>query len=52
MTRNQSAAANRHAARQLDGSDGLSATVAAVRAFPTAVAELGPLDVSALSRHE
>ena len=38
---NQSAAANRRPAGQLDGSDNLSAIVAADRAFPAAVAELG-----------
>jgi hypothetical protein len=38
---NQSAAANRRPAGQLDGSDYLSAIVAADRAFPAAVAELG-----------
>ena len=38
---NQSAAANRRPAGQLDGSGNLSATVAADRAFPAAVAELG-----------
>jgi len=37
---NQSAAANRRPAGQLDGSDTLSAIVAADRAFPAAVAEL------------
>mgnify|MGYP006176101307 CR=1 FL=1 len=43
MTRwaNQSAAANRRPAGQSDGSDNLSATVAADRALPAAVAELG-----------
>jgi hypothetical protein len=35
------AAANRRLAEQSDGSDNLSAIVAADRAFPTAVAELG-----------
>ena len=38
---NQSAAANRRPAGQLDGSGNLFATVAADRAFPAAVAELG-----------
>jgi len=38
---NKGAAANRRPAGQLDGSDNLSATVAADRAFPAAVAELG-----------
>ena len=38
---NQGAAANRHPAGQSDGTDNLSATVAADRAFPAAVAELG-----------
>jgi predicted RNase H-like HicB family nuclease len=33
----------RRPAGQLDGSDNLSATVAANRAFPAAVAELGPI---------
>jgi hypothetical protein len=37
----KSAAANRRPALQSDGSDNLSATVAADRAFPAAVAELG-----------
>ena len=37
---NQSAAANRRPAGQADGSDDLSATIAADRAFPAAVAEL------------
>jgi hypothetical protein len=41
MPPNQSAAANRRPAGQLDGSDNLFATVAADRAFPAAVAELG-----------
>ena len=41
MWANQSAAANRRPAGQLDGSDNLLATVAADRAFPAAVAELG-----------
>ncbi len=41
MTPNQSAAANRRPAGQADGSGNLSATVAADRAFPAAVAELG-----------
>lgn len=40
---NQSAAANRRPAGQLDGSGNLSAIVAADRAFPAAVAELGSL---------
>ena len=40
-TPNQSAAANRRFVGQLDGSGDLSATVAADRAFPAAVAELG-----------
>ena len=38
---NQSAAANRRPALQSDGSDNLSAIVAAARAFPAAVAERG-----------
>jgi hypothetical protein len=38
---NQSAAANRRPAGQLDGSGNLFAAVAADRAFPAAVAELG-----------
>ena len=38
---NQGAAANRRPAGQLDGSGNLFATVAADRAFPAAVAELG-----------
>ena len=38
---NQGAAANRLPAGQLYGSDNLSAIVAADRAFPAAVAELG-----------
>jgi hypothetical protein len=38
---NKNAAANRRPAGQLDGADNLSATVAADRAFPAAVAELG-----------
>lgn len=37
---NQSAAANRRSAGQLDGSGNLSATIAVARAFPAAVAEL------------
>jgi len=41
MTANQSAAANRRPAGQLAGSGNLLATVAADRAFPAAVAELG-----------
>ncbi len=40
MMPNQSAAPNRRPALQLDGSGNLSATVAADRAFPAAVAEL------------
>jgi hypothetical protein len=40
---NQSAAANRRHAGQLDGSGNLLATIAADRAFPAAVAELGTL---------
>src|SRR6478609_4873200 len=40
---NQSAAANRRPAGQLDGSGNLPAIVAADRAFPAAVAELGSL---------
>ena len=40
-TPNQCAAANRRPAGQSDGSGNLSATVAADRAFPAAVAELG-----------
>jgi len=43
---NQSAAANRRSAGQSDGSDNLSATVAADQAFPAAVAEL------VVSRHD
>jgi hypothetical protein len=38
---NKGAAANRRPAGQLDGSGNLFATVATVRAFPAAVAELG-----------
>jgi len=38
---NKGAAANRRPAGQADGSDNLLATVAADRAFPAAVAELG-----------
>ncbi|MDB6024413.1 MAG: hypothetical protein JWM68_636 [Verrucomicrobiales bacterium] len=38
---NQGAAANCRPAGQSDGSDNLSATLAADRAFPAAVAELG-----------
>ena len=38
---NKSAAANRRPAGQSDGSGSLFATVAADRAFPAAVAELG-----------
>jgi len=38
---NQGAAANRRPAGQSDGLDNLSAIVAADRAFPAAVAELG-----------
>jgi hypothetical protein len=38
---NQSAPANRRPAGQSDGSDNLPAIVAAARAFPAAVAELG-----------
>ena len=45
---NQSAAANRRPAGQSEGSGNLSATVAADRAFPAAVAEL---DRSALPHH-
>jgi hypothetical protein len=41
MPPNQSAAANRRPAGQADGSGNLFATVAADRAFPAAVAELG-----------
>jgi hypothetical protein len=41
MMSNQSAAANRRPAGQSDGTDNLSAIVAADRAFPAAVAELG-----------
>ena len=40
---NQGAGANRRPAGQSDGSDNLSATLAADRAFPAAVAELGSL---------
>jgi hypothetical protein len=49
MTPSQSAAANRRPTGQLDGSDNLSATVAADRAFPAAVAELGRSRHSGLS---
>ena len=38
---NQGAAANRHPALQSNGSDNLSSTAAADRAFPAAVVELG-----------
>jgi hypothetical protein len=38
---NQSAAANRRPVGQSDGAGSLSAVVAAARAFPAAVAELG-----------
>jgi hypothetical protein len=41
MWANQGAAANRRPAGQSDGSGNLAATVAADRAFPAAVAELG-----------
>ena len=41
MPSNQSAAANRRPAGQLVGSGNLAAIVAADRAFPAAVAELG-----------
>lgn len=41
MQPNHSAGADRHPAGQVDGSDNLSATVAADSAFPAAVAELG-----------
>ena len=41
MRANQSAAANRRPALQSDGSGDLAETVAANRAFPAAVAELG-----------
>jgi hypothetical protein len=41
LTANQSAAANRRPAGQSDGSGNLAAIVAADRAFPAAVAELG-----------
>ena len=37
---NQSSPSNRHPARQSDGSNNLSATVAADRAFPAAVGKL------------
>jgi len=40
MLPNEGAAANRRPAGQSDGLDNLSATVAADRAFPAAVAEL------------
>ena len=40
-TANQGAAANRRPAGQSDGADNLFATIAADRAFPAAVAELG-----------
>jgi len=43
MRANQSAAANRRPAAQADGSGNLFAIVAADRAFPAAVAELGRL---------
>jgi len=46
---NQGAAANRRPAGQSDGSDNLSAPLAADRAFPAAVAELGSLDGKRLS---
>jgi len=46
LTPNQSAAANRRPAGQADGSGNLSATIAADRAFPVAVAELGSLAVA------
>jgi hypothetical protein len=42
---NQSAAANRRPAGQADGSGKLAAIVAAARAFPAAVAELGSLGI-------
>jgi hypothetical protein len=38
---NQGAAANRRPAGQAEGSDNLFTTIAADRAFPAAVAELG-----------
>jgi hypothetical protein len=41
MMSNQSAAANRRPAGQSDGAGNLLAIVAAARAFPAAVAELG-----------
>jgi hypothetical protein len=41
MCPNQGAATNRLPAGQADSSDNLSATLAADRAFPAAVAELG-----------
>ena len=41
MQANQGAAANRRPAGQSDGSGNLFATVAADRAFPAAVTELG-----------
>jgi hypothetical protein len=46
---NQSAAANRRPAGQLDGSGNLSATVAADRACPAAVAELGRSSLKAIA---
>jgi len=48
MAYNQGAAANRRPAEQADGADNLSAVVAADRAFPAVVAELGSLDVVAM----
>jgi len=41
MNRQPDGAANRRPALQLDGSDNMSAIVAADRVFPAAVAELG-----------
>jgi hypothetical protein len=45
---NKGAAANRRPAGPSDGSDNLSAIVAADRAFPAAVAELGSFGVRRL----
>ena len=47
---NQSAAANRRPALQSGGSRDLSATLAADRAFPAAVGELGSLDEHAIQQ--
>ena len=48
---NQSAAPNRLPAGQSDGSDNLSAIVAADRAFPAAVAELGRYAYADVQHH-